>query len=57
MTKQCLKFCIYTIFCMNSLIDPDVCFCPLQLCFRLLSHPVLCGPAERRQAHLPDLQD
>lgn len=57
MTKQCLKFCIYTIICMNSLIDPDVCCCPLQLCFRLLSHPVLCGPAERRQAHLPDLQD
>lgn len=40
---------------------PDVTLCdrscPLQLCFRLLSHPILCGQAERRKAHLPRLQN
>lgn len=50
-------FKIMYIYNILHMIDPDICFCPLQLCFRLLSHPVLCGPAERRQAHLPDLQD
>lgn len=31
--------------------------CPFQLCFRLLSHPVLCGQAERCKAHVSYLQD
>lgn len=31
--------------------------CHFQLCFRLLPHPILCGPSEGCQAHLSCLQD